>query len=178
CSEPSAGPCRWARLRTGHGGRRCSRRSALWAVELRREESRRGLEDRVRPTQLLHLLLEGLDPRGVLTRRAGLQALVDVSSLDPLAHRLDAVPELVRDPLDRPVLGAQLTTQLAHQPDRLGLLLLRVPTRRRLPRHLFSRPHSILISRVWSLQRTPCGSLRRRRLPGRAAPGRCAPAAR
>src|SRR5690606_14468819 len=82
--------------------RRCSRRSALWAVELRREESRRGLEDRVRPTQLLHLLLEGLDPRGVLTRRAGLQALVDVSSLDPLAHRLDAVPELVRDPLDRP----------------------------------------------------------------------------
>lgn len=29
----------------------------------------------------------------------------------PRAHRLDPVPELLRDPLDRPVLGPQLRTQ-------------------------------------------------------------------
>jgi hypothetical protein len=36
-------------------------------------------------------------------------------------------PELLGDPLDRPVLGAQLPAQLAHQPHGLGLLLIGVP---------------------------------------------------
>ena len=57
-SERSAAHRRSARLRTPHGARRCSRRSPLWAVELRREESRRGLQDRVGPPELTVLLLE------------------------------------------------------------------------------------------------------------------------
>jgi hypothetical protein len=40
-------------------------------------------------------------------------ALVDVGLLHPRPQRLDADPELVRDPLHRPVIGAQLLAQLA-----------------------------------------------------------------
>jgi len=72
-------------------------------------------------------VLERLDLRRVLRRATRLHALVDVGALDPLADRVRPVAQLLRDPLDRPVLGAQLTTQLANQPHRLGLLLLGVP---------------------------------------------------
>src|SRR5690606_14235015 len=70
----------------------------------------------------------------------------------------DPVAELVGDPLDRPVIGAQLGTELAHQPHCLRLLVIAVATRRRLPRRSLRRHDSILVSKVRSLQRTQGGS--------------------
>jgi len=60
------------------------------AVELRREESRSRLQDRVRPAQLPVLLLEFSDPLTILRRQTRRGAVVDVGLCDPLAHRLDA----------------------------------------------------------------------------------------
>ena len=74
--------------------------------------------------------------------------------LTHVAQRLDPAADLVSDPLDRPVLGSQLLAELAHQPHRPSLLLRRVPTRRRLPRRPLVSHDSILVSKVWSLQRT------------------------
>jgi acetyl-CoA acetyltransferase len=48
---------------------------------------------------------------------------------------------------------------LRTKPHRLILLSVRVPTRRRLTGRSLSRHHSILASKVWSLQRTQGGSL-------------------
>jgi hypothetical protein len=95
----------------------------VWAVELRREESRCGLQDRVGPLQLAVLLLELLDPLGVARRRPGLAALVDVGLVDPVPHKFDAVAELAGDPLHGAVIGPELSSELTHQPDGLGLLL-------------------------------------------------------
>lgn len=52
------------------------------------------------------------------------------------------------------MLGAELSTQLPYQPNGLILLRLAVTTRRRLPWGLLSWHDTILISKVWSLQRT------------------------
>ena len=83
CSEPPAGACRWTRLRTRHGARRRTRRSPRWAVELRREESRRPLQQIVRPAQLPVLLLELLDPLRLRRGHPRLDTLVDVGLLAP-----------------------------------------------------------------------------------------------
>ena len=56
------------------------------------------------------------------------------------------------------MLGAQLPAQLTHQPHRLSLLLLGVPTRGRLPWCRVLRHGSILVSKIRSLQRTQGGS--------------------
>src|SRR5581483_4993789 len=140
--------------RTRCGARRCNARSLLWAVELRREESRRRLQDRVRPTQLPHLLLERLDPFRLRRGRPRAQPIVDIGLANPEPHRLDPVAELASDPLDRPMLRPQLGPQLADQPDRLGLLRIRIPTRGRLPWRLLTWHDSILVSKVRSLQVT------------------------
>src|SRR5262249_28316334 len=103
-STPPAGLCRWARHRARHGDRRRTRRSPRWAVELRLGEIRRRLaQDLVRSLELTVLLLQPLDPLRVLGRGPGLMTVVDVGLLHPAAHRLHAVAELIRDPLDRPV---------------------------------------------------------------------------
>ena len=60
--------CRSARPRSRRGADRWIRRSSLWAVELRREESRRRTENLIGPAQLPDLLLEAAD-LGVLLRR-------------------------------------------------------------------------------------------------------------
>ena len=74
--------------------------SAVWPVELGREESRRGLEDLVRPLELGDLLLQRLDLRGFLRCRPGPGAGVDLVPADPLAQRLGgADAELGRDAL-------------------------------------------------------------------------------
>jgi hypothetical protein len=62
-------------------------------------------------------------------------------------------------PLNRPLLLAGLGLQLAHQPHRLVLLSLRIPTRRRPPRPHLLRHDSILVPKVRSLQRSQGGSL-------------------
>jgi hypothetical protein len=72
-------PHRSARPRTCPGSRRCSRRLPLWAVQLRREESRCRLQNRVRPPQLANVTLQLRDPGRLAGRRAG--------PLVPTAHR-------------------------------------------------------------------------------------------
>lgn len=47
---------------------------------------------------------------------------VDVGLLEPQARGIDAVSELQRDPLDRPVLGPELRAHISLQVDRGGLL--------------------------------------------------------
>jgi hypothetical protein len=69
------------------------------------------------------------------------------------------VAKLVRDPLDRSLGSPQLRTQAAHHSHRGVLLLLAVPPRPRLPRHLLVRHDSILVSKVRSLQATQGGSV-------------------
>jgi len=53
--------------------------------------------------------------------RAG-DTVDDIAFTHPASHGLDAVAELLRDPLHRPLTGAQLLAELADQPDRLILL--------------------------------------------------------
>ena len=62
----------------------------------------------------------------------------------PGPHRLHAVAELTRHPLNGAMIGAPLGAQLANQPHRLGLLLHRVPPRRRTTRQLLCRHSHIL----------------------------------
>ena len=61
--------------------------SSVWAVELRREESRRRLQDRVRPAKLAHLLLQGLDPGPLLAGDTRDRAVVDIGLAHPGPHR-------------------------------------------------------------------------------------------
>src|SRR5581483_3324495 len=108
--------------------------------------------------QLPHLLLERLDPFRLRRGRPRAQPIVDIGLANPEPHRLDPVAELASDPLDRPMLRPQLGPQLADQPDRLGLLRIRIPTRGRLPWRLLTWHDSILVSKVRSLQVTQGGS--------------------
>jgi hypothetical protein len=55
----------------------------LWAVELRREESRRGLQDLVRPSELFVLSLEPLELRALFGRETVASAAVDLGLGDP-----------------------------------------------------------------------------------------------
>ena len=93
------------------------------AVELRPEETRCALEYFVGSAKLADLLLELPHAPGLDGRHAGDVTLIDVGLLDPRPHRLDAVSELRRDALHRPMLGPQLGPQRSHHPDRGGLLL-------------------------------------------------------
>lgn len=88
--------------------------------------------DLVRSTQLPFLLLKGLLPRGVLGTDARIFTCVDIGLLDPGPHGSRSEAELRGDVLDRAVLRPQLLAELTNHPHRCGLLLVRVPTRRRL----------------------------------------------
>src|SRR5690606_30661415 len=91
-------------------------------------------------------LFAGAAPRHV--------ALVTVSLTHPGAHRLGAVPQLLSNALDRPVLGTELGTQRPDHPHRSGLLFEAVATRGRLPRGGVLRHESNLVSKRWRLQLT------------------------
>ena len=67
-----------------------------------------------------------------------------VGLTNPGPHRLRAIAELSRHPFDGPVVSAPLGAQLANQPHRLGLLCVRVPPRRRMPRRCLCRHSHIL----------------------------------
>src|SRR3954463_16258838 len=91
----------------------------MWAVELRREESRGRLEDLVGPAQLRVLLLQRLQ----LLRLRGRRPLPDTGVYlrlpHPLAQRLRSRdPQLRRDRPDRLVLRGIVLTVLPHQRDR------------------------------------------------------------
>ena len=140
CSGPPAARCRWARPRDS------ARDDVVavgvderdyflcWRSSSAPKKARRPLQDLVGPAQLRFSCSSSLHPRRLAVVTPGRVAVVDVGLPDPRPHRLDPVAELGRDPLDRPVLGAQLGAQRADHPHRRGLLLRAVPTRRRLPR--------------------------------------------
>ena len=122
-------------------------------------ESRSPLQDLVRPPQLPILLLQIRDPSRVHGRGPRCLPVIDVGLGHPRPHRLDPVSQLGRDPMHRALISAQLGPQTAHHPDSCGLLLPGIPTRSRLPRRLFSRHDSILVSKARSLHHTQSGSV-------------------
>src|SRR6476646_6759418 len=103
----------------------------MWAVELRREESRRRLEDLVGPAQLPVLLLEPADLGVVLGRDTRPLTRIHVRLVHPLTDRLHPEAQLASHPLHRPVTLPGLLPDLAHQPDRLLLLGFAVTAARR-----------------------------------------------
>src|SRR6516164_2295776 len=102
----------------------------LWAVELRREESRRRLEDLIRPAQLGVLPPQPPDLRRLLSRHAGPGARVHLGLADPLTQRLrgpDA--QLVGDCADRRPVRGVIRPHLGDHPDRTLTQLRRVVAR-------------------------------------------------
>jgi hypothetical protein len=65
------------------------------------------------------------------------------------------VPQLLSDPLHRPMLGVQLRAQRSHYPHRGGLRLRSIRARGRLPRRLLFRHDSILVFKFRSLHTNP-----------------------
>src|SRR5699024_3966257 len=100
CSARSACPLRSAfdrsaRRRTHACTGRCTPRSTLWAVELRREKSRGRPQDRVRPAQLTHFLLQLDQALGLAGRGPGTVPLVNLGLHDPIPQSLRIDPELL-----------------------------------------------------------------------------------
>src|SRR4051794_17769628 len=99
----------------------------MWAVELRREESRGRLEDLVGPAQLRVLLLQRLQLLRLRGRRPGPDTGVHLRLPHPLAQRLRSRdPQLRRDRPNRLVLRGIVLTVLPHQRDRALTQLRRV----------------------------------------------------
>src|SRR4051812_12450062 len=99
----------------------------MWAVELRREESRGRLEDLVGPTQLRVLLLQRLQLLRLRGRRPRPDTGVHLRLPHPLAQRLGSRdPQLCGDRSDRLVLRGIVLTVLPHQRDRALTQLRRV----------------------------------------------------
>ena len=140
---PTFGDCSLRVGAEGKGGDRCPSRRRTTKSRCSGQRSCTTTATTRRPRQ------PGLDGR-----HPGNVTLINVGLLDPRPHRLDAVSELRRDALHRPMLGPELGPQRSHHPDRGGLLLRRVPTRRRLPCCLLFRHNPILVSKVRSLQQT------------------------
>ena len=130
---PPATCHRWARPRTCHDVRPRSPLSLLWAVELRREESRSPLQDLVRPTQLFDFLHELSDPSSIRAGHPSTGPVVDVSLVHSVPNRLHPILQLLSDPLHRSVTLTSLGPQLADQPHSLPILRIRIPTSRRFP---------------------------------------------
>jgi len=91
------------------------------AVELRPEETRRGLQDLVGPAELAVLPLELIRPGSLLTGQAAQLAAVDAGLADPLADGLGADAQLLGDSRDR-VVALPLGGHLVDEPD--GSLLI------------------------------------------------------
>src|SRR6185312_620777 len=105
--------------RSGSCARQQISRALVWPVELGREESRRGLQDFVRPLQFGVLTLEPADLRGLLATGSRPGAGVDLRLAHPFTQRLGRPdPELSRDRPDRFPLGPVIGTILANQTHR------------------------------------------------------------
>src|SRR5699024_12336269 len=68
-------------------------RATMWAVELRREKSRGSPQDRVRPAQLTHFLLQLELALGLAGRGPGTVPLVNLGLHDPVPQSLRIDPE-------------------------------------------------------------------------------------
>jgi hypothetical protein len=88
------------------------------AVELRREESRRRPQDRIRPTQLAVLLLQLSQAGCVGGGRPGSVAGIDLGLGDPVAQGVGVDAELAGDALHRPGAGGGVAAGLDRHPDR------------------------------------------------------------
>src|SRR5690625_3123638 len=80
--------------------------------------------------------------------------IVDLSLLDPRAHRLRTVAQLVGHSFHGAVLGAELLAQGPHHAHRRGLLLRRVAPLRGLSRVVCCFHDSILVSKLRNLHST------------------------
>jgi len=89
----------------------------------RGEETGGPLQDLVGPFKFTNLLLEHLQLCRVARARPRHMTLIDVGLAHPGAHRLGTVAELLSNPLNRAVLGAQLGTQRPNHSYRCCLLL-------------------------------------------------------
>src|SRR5699024_11292643 len=89
-----------ARRRTCACGYRRSLSSGVWAVELRREESRRGLQDRVGPPQLSHLTLQLSKALGLVGAGTGAISGVDLGLDHPVAQGLAVDAQLIAHTCD------------------------------------------------------------------------------
>src|SRR4029453_1424152 len=123
----TAAPGRSARPHSGPCGRGCRRSSRRSAVELRPKESRRGLQDLIRATQLADLALQGLEPLTLLGGQPWPRARIGLRPADPLAQRLSRDAELVVDGADPRPLRGMLILVLEHQPDGPLPQLLGIP---------------------------------------------------
>ena len=147
CSGRSAGPCRSARPRTGPCERRCTPRSPLWAVELRRKESRRTVQDRVRPAQLAVLALR-LDQTLRVTRRGPRPVTgVDLGLGHPAPQRLWLDPQLLTSPTHRAGPRSQVLPGVQRKPERSLLKLLRSGC-------FLGAAMTLILSRIESLHQT------------------------
>jgi hypothetical protein len=86
------------------------------AVELRPKKTRRALQNIAGALQFSVLLFELADPLRLGGRNPRGVAVVDVGLAHPRAHRLDALPELVGDPLHRPMIGAHVLHNVFRAP--------------------------------------------------------------
>ena len=86
----------------------------VWAVELRREESRRRLQDLVRPAELTHFSLEIVDAPLLLTRDARADTSVDLRPVDPVAQGVFVDAELLTYPGQRTARGQRVSPQIHH----------------------------------------------------------------
>ena len=76
---------------------RCSELPLRLTVELGRKENRRVLQNRVRPTKVLVLAIELLEPHVLVRRDPGASASVDLSSSNPGPKRIGRHAEQLRD---------------------------------------------------------------------------------
>src|SRR5207249_11517671 len=94
----------------------CSGSSRRSAVELRREESRRGLQDLVGPSELEVLAVKDLQTLTFIGREARSEALVGLGLADPAPERFVGHAELVGDRADRGPLRVVLVPVVEHHP--------------------------------------------------------------
>ncbi|MGW3892496.1 pentapeptide repeat-containing protein [Micromonospora chokoriensis] len=97
CPQASTGPLR----RPAGRSLTLLDQSALRGAQLRREETRRGLQDLVGPPQLTHFPFEGSEVFHVAASGARPVTDVGLGLLHPRAQRLRMNPELTNDPPDR-----------------------------------------------------------------------------
>src|ERR1019366_10787013 len=90
------------------------------------KESRRGLQNRVRPPQLTILQLEVSDPLRVRGRRSSPQTTIDLSGANPITHRLGMNAQLLSDPTDSPSTCRRIPARIQSHPHSPIPRLLRI----------------------------------------------------
>ena len=115
CLQAPAGP---AGHRVRPVGNQRSRPSSRRTVQLRREETRRGLQDLIRSPQLTILPLQGGQAFRVAAGDARPITGIDPGLLHPAPQRFRVDPELIADPPDRTDRAGRIPAGLDRQPGR------------------------------------------------------------